>query len=233
MENPSWRKWQAVRLKLINTFSLCNTLILSLARVITLKIISVYQLCVWSLSTLAPPAGLEGDADLQFLLIGGELVKIRSSSWKKSRFFKLQEDCRTFWHESHKTFKRNQTCECRLPLGCMCLHNFFYLNIQKMWRSFIKHPFLWILQVILLGPVHPTVIMNNTSFYYYSVNSEFFLHLSTIACCFTHKTHPSNPTCAPKYLRSSSQMEMTDTAAKDRLETTSVSPDYIFVHVCV
>ncbi|XP_041817003.1 1-phosphatidylinositol 4,5-bisphosphate phosphodiesterase delta-1a isoform X1 [Chelmon rostratus] len=53
--------------------------------------------------------GLEGDADLQFLLIGGELVKIRSSSWKKNRFFKLQEDCKTFWHESHKTFKRNQT----------------------------------------------------------------------------------------------------------------------------
>ncbi|KAM9337409.1 1-phosphatidylinositol 4,5-bisphosphate phosphodiesterase delta-1a isoform 1-T1 [Symphorus nematophorus] len=53
--------------------------------------------------------GLEGDADLQFLLIGGELIKIRSSSWKKSRFFKLQEDCKTFWHESHKAFKRNQT----------------------------------------------------------------------------------------------------------------------------
>uniref|UniRef100_A0AAQ5ZWT2 Phosphoinositide phospholipase C n=1 Tax=Amphiprion ocellaris TaxID=80972 RepID=A0AAQ5ZWT2_AMPOC len=55
------------------------------------------------------PVGLEGDADLQFLLIGGELVKIRSSSWKKNRFYKLQEDCRTLWHESKKTFRRNQT----------------------------------------------------------------------------------------------------------------------------
>ncbi|XP_039983240.1 1-phosphatidylinositol 4,5-bisphosphate phosphodiesterase delta-1a isoform X1 [Xiphias gladius] len=53
--------------------------------------------------------GLEGDTDLQFLLVGGELVKIRSSSWKKNRFFKLQEDCRTLWHESHKMFKKNQT----------------------------------------------------------------------------------------------------------------------------
>ncbi|KAM3860617.1 1-phosphatidylinositol 4,5-bisphosphate phosphodiesterase delta-1a [Diretmus argenteus] len=53
--------------------------------------------------------GLEGDADLQFLLLGGELVKIRSSSWKKSRFYKLQEDCKTMWHESHKAFKNNQT----------------------------------------------------------------------------------------------------------------------------
>ncbi|XP_074478508.1 1-phosphatidylinositol 4,5-bisphosphate phosphodiesterase delta-1a isoform X1 [Sebastes fasciatus] len=53
--------------------------------------------------------GLEGDPDLQFLLVGGDLLKIRSTSWKKNRFFKLQEDCKTLWHESKKTFRRNQT----------------------------------------------------------------------------------------------------------------------------
>ncbi|KAI9521980.1 hypothetical protein NQZ68_040890, partial [Dissostichus eleginoides] len=53
--------------------------------------------------------GLEGDADLNFLLVGGELIKIRSSSWKRNRFFKLQEDCKTLWYESHKTFRKNQT----------------------------------------------------------------------------------------------------------------------------
>ncbi|XP_042254960.1 1-phosphatidylinositol 4,5-bisphosphate phosphodiesterase delta-1a isoform X1 [Thunnus thynnus] len=53
--------------------------------------------------------GLEGDADLQFLLVGGELVKVRSSSWQRNRFYKLQEDCKTLWQESHKAFKRNQT----------------------------------------------------------------------------------------------------------------------------
>eukprot|EP00063_Salmo_salar_P062496 XP_014037331.1 PREDICTED: 1-phosphatidylinositol 4,5-bisphosphate phosphodiesterase delta-1 [Salmo salar] len=53
--------------------------------------------------------GLEGDVDLRFLLVGGELLKVRSSSWKKNRFYKLQEDCTTMWHESHRTFKRNQT----------------------------------------------------------------------------------------------------------------------------
>ncbi|XP_029313599.1 1-phosphatidylinositol 4,5-bisphosphate phosphodiesterase delta-1a isoform X2 [Cottoperca gobio] len=58
---------------------------------------------------IAAKHGLEGDEDLQFLLVGGELVKIRSKSWKKNRFFKLQEDCKTLWHESHKTFRRNQT----------------------------------------------------------------------------------------------------------------------------
>ncbi|KAM9712343.1 1-phosphatidylinositol 4,5-bisphosphate phosphodiesterase delta-1a isoform 2-T2 [Menidia menidia] len=53
--------------------------------------------------------GLEGDADLQFLLNGGHLVKIRSNSWQKNRFYKLQEDCRTLWHESKKFFKRDGT----------------------------------------------------------------------------------------------------------------------------
>ncbi|KAK9527709.1 hypothetical protein VZT92_014248 [Zoarces viviparus] len=53
--------------------------------------------------------GLEGDPDLQFLLVGGELIKIRSSAWKKNRFFKLQEDCKTLWYESHNVFRRKQT----------------------------------------------------------------------------------------------------------------------------
>ncbi|KAI3354820.1 hypothetical protein L3Q82_004629 [Scortum barcoo] len=53
--------------------------------------------------------GFEGDADLQFLLVGGKLIKIRSNSWKKRRFFKLQDDYKTFCHESHKAFRRNQT----------------------------------------------------------------------------------------------------------------------------
>ncbi|KAM6900644.1 1-phosphatidylinositol 4,5-bisphosphate phosphodiesterase delta-1a [Xenentodon cancila] len=53
--------------------------------------------------------GLEGDADLQFLLVGGELIKIRSNSWKKSRIYRLEEDCRTLWHESKKILKKNKT----------------------------------------------------------------------------------------------------------------------------
>ncbi|XP_012671580.2 1-phosphatidylinositol 4,5-bisphosphate phosphodiesterase delta-1a isoform X2 [Clupea harengus] len=53
--------------------------------------------------------GLEGDADLEFLLLGGELQKVRSNSWKKNRFYKLQEDCKTMWHESHKYLKSTQT----------------------------------------------------------------------------------------------------------------------------
>ncbi|KAM8823100.1 1-phosphatidylinositol 4,5-bisphosphate phosphodiesterase delta-1a isoform 2-T2 [Spinachia spinachia] len=58
---------------------------------------------------MAAKHGLDGDPDLQFLLGGGELVKVRSKSWKKNRFFKLQEDCKTLWYESHKKFGRKQT----------------------------------------------------------------------------------------------------------------------------
>ncbi|XP_045907106.1 1-phosphatidylinositol 4,5-bisphosphate phosphodiesterase delta-1-like isoform X1 [Micropterus dolomieu] len=53
--------------------------------------------------------GMEGDTDLKFLLQGGDLLKVRSPSWKKFRHFRLQEDCQTMWHESKKPFRTNQT----------------------------------------------------------------------------------------------------------------------------
>ncbi|KAM3603914.1 uncharacterized protein V6R79_004013 [Siganus canaliculatus] len=52
---------------------------------------------------------MEGDVNLQFLLQGGDLLKVRSSSWKKTRYFRLQEDCKTMWHESKKMFRSNHT----------------------------------------------------------------------------------------------------------------------------
>lgn len=66
-------------------------------------------------------SGMEGDPDLQFLLQGGDLLKVRSSSWKKTRYYRLQEDCKTMWHESKKTFKTKQTCECcpSTPAACV------------------------------------------------------------------------------------------------------------------
>lgn len=56
-------------------------------------------------------AGMDGDPDLNFLLNGAELVKVRSGSWRKARFYKLQEDCKTVWHESKKTLRPKHTCE--------------------------------------------------------------------------------------------------------------------------
>ncbi|KAM9552364.1 1-phosphatidylinositol 4,5-bisphosphate phosphodiesterase delta-1-like [Salvelinus alpinus] len=52
--------------------------------------------------------GLEGDVDLQILLLGGKLMKVKSSSWKKVRMYKLHDDYVTVWHESHRIFKRKQ-----------------------------------------------------------------------------------------------------------------------------
>uniref|UniRef100_A0A8D0CM55 Phosphoinositide phospholipase C n=1 Tax=Scleropages formosus TaxID=113540 RepID=A0A8D0CM55_SCLFO len=62
-----------------------------------------------SLPVFTAQRSLEGDADLQFLLAGGELLKVRSNSWKKNRTFKLQEDCRTIWQESRKAMRSSQT----------------------------------------------------------------------------------------------------------------------------
>ncbi|MCI4390536.1 hypothetical protein PGIGA_G00123720 [Pangasianodon gigas] len=57
----------------------------------------------------ATPQGMDGDPDLNFLLNGAELVKVRSGSWRKVRFYKLQEDCKTVWHESKKTLRPKHT----------------------------------------------------------------------------------------------------------------------------
>ncbi|XP_057681098.1 1-phosphatidylinositol 4,5-bisphosphate phosphodiesterase delta-1a isoform X2 [Corythoichthys intestinalis] len=52
---------------------------------------------------------LDGDPDLQFLIVGGMLTKVRSRSWQKNRFYRLQEDCKTVWHDSNKFFNRKHT----------------------------------------------------------------------------------------------------------------------------
>uniref|UniRef100_A0A8C4SCB9 Phosphoinositide phospholipase C n=1 Tax=Erpetoichthys calabaricus TaxID=27687 RepID=A0A8C4SCB9_ERPCA len=48
---------------------------------------------------------LRYDEHLQFLLKGSNLDKVKSNSWRKPRFFKLQDDCSTIWHESRKLRK--------------------------------------------------------------------------------------------------------------------------------
>lgn len=49
--------------------------------------------------------GLQDDEDLKFLLKGSPLSKIKSASWKRLRFYKLQEDCKTVWHDSKKILR--------------------------------------------------------------------------------------------------------------------------------
>lgn len=69
-----------------------------------------YQLC---------SLGLQDDKDLQALLKGSQLLKVKSSSWRRERFYKLQEDCKTIWQESRKVMRtpESQLCECPRLLG--------------------------------------------------------------------------------------------------------------------
>lgn len=98
-------------------------------------------------------AGLEGDKDLKFLLDGGNLVKIRSGSWQKSRFFRLQEDCETLSYDSQKILKKIKTCKsCVLPglhvlifSVCMCEQNLSRSRASSQQPLWPTHPFAIIL----------------------------------------------------------------------------------------
>lgn len=48
---------------------------------------------------------LQDDEDLKYLLKGSPLSKVKSASWKRSRYYKLQEDCKTVWHDSKKILR--------------------------------------------------------------------------------------------------------------------------------
>uniref|UniRef100_G3U5K1 Phosphoinositide phospholipase C n=1 Tax=Loxodonta africana TaxID=9785 RepID=G3U5K1_LOXAF len=67
--------------------------------------------------------GLQNDEDLRALLKGSQLLKVKSSSWRRERFYKLQEDCKTIWQESRKVMRtpESQLCESvmqpRLEMG--------------------------------------------------------------------------------------------------------------------
>lgn len=69
--------------------------------------VASYELC-------PPPLGLQNDEDLQALLKGTQLLKVKSNSWRRERFYKLQEDCKTIWQESRKVMRspESQLCEC-------------------------------------------------------------------------------------------------------------------------
>uniref|UniRef100_A0A672NZD2 Phosphoinositide phospholipase C n=1 Tax=Sinocyclocheilus grahami TaxID=75366 RepID=A0A672NZD2_SINGR len=68
---------------------------------------------------IAGDNSLEGDPDLQFLLKGGDLLKVKSRSWRKTRYFRLNEDCKTVWQQTSKTFKSDSSCKCLFSLEDM------------------------------------------------------------------------------------------------------------------
>ncbi|XP_072108185.1 1-phosphatidylinositol 4,5-bisphosphate phosphodiesterase delta-1a isoform X1 [Mobula birostris] len=54
--------------------------------------------------------GFIEDEDIKAMLKGSSMQKIKSSTWMKPRFYKLQDDCQTVWYDSQKILKsaRNQ-----------------------------------------------------------------------------------------------------------------------------
>lgn len=94
-----------------------------------------YQLC---------PLGLQDDKDLQALLKGGQLLKVKSNSWRRERFYKLQEDCKTIWQESRKVMRtpESQLCECpglRGRAGCGTYAWMGKLTLAGVGRVKVSH----------------------------------------------------------------------------------------------
>lgn len=56
-------------------------------------------------------AGSEVDADLQSMQVGSVMRKVKSRTWKKQRYFRLQDDCATIWYKSKKAGNAQSTCK--------------------------------------------------------------------------------------------------------------------------
>ncbi|XP_023670584.1 1-phosphatidylinositol 4,5-bisphosphate phosphodiesterase delta-4 [Paramormyrops kingsleyae] len=52
---------------------------------------------------------IQGDDNLQSMIVGTVMRKIKSRTWKKQRYFKLQEDCMTIWYKSKKAGNAHST----------------------------------------------------------------------------------------------------------------------------
>lgn len=58
--------------------------------------------------------GIQLTDTLEQMQQGTLMRKVKSKSWKKQRYFKLQEDCMTIWYQSKRTGKTESACEYQL-----------------------------------------------------------------------------------------------------------------------
>uniref|UniRef100_A0A8D3C737 Phosphoinositide phospholipase C n=1 Tax=Scophthalmus maximus TaxID=52904 RepID=A0A8D3C737_SCOMX len=54
-------------------------------------------------------SGIAEDDNLQSMLVGAVMRKIKSRTWKKQRYFKLEDDCMTIWYKSKKAGNAHST----------------------------------------------------------------------------------------------------------------------------
>ncbi|XP_026120679.1 1-phosphatidylinositol 4,5-bisphosphate phosphodiesterase delta-4-like isoform X1 [Carassius auratus] len=52
---------------------------------------------------------IQADDDLKSMYVGTVMRKIKSRTWKKQRYFRLQEDCMTIWYKSKKAGNAHST----------------------------------------------------------------------------------------------------------------------------
>uniref|UniRef100_A0A671SCD3 Phosphoinositide phospholipase C n=1 Tax=Sinocyclocheilus anshuiensis TaxID=1608454 RepID=A0A671SCD3_9TELE len=52
---------------------------------------------------------IQADDDLKSMFVGTVMRKIKSRTWKKQRYFRLQEDCMTIWYKSKKAGNAHST----------------------------------------------------------------------------------------------------------------------------
>ncbi|GAA6071495.1 1-phosphatidylinositol 4,5-bisphosphate phosphodiesterase delta-4 [Tachysurus ichikawai] len=55
------------------------------------------------------------DADLQSMQVGSVMRKVKSRTWKKQRYFRLQDDFATIWYKSKKAGNAQSTCKLSWP----------------------------------------------------------------------------------------------------------------------
>uniref|UniRef100_A0A8C1J419 Phosphoinositide phospholipase C n=1 Tax=Cyprinus carpio TaxID=7962 RepID=A0A8C1J419_CYPCA len=53
-----------------------------------------------SFPVLSCSSGIQADDDLKSMFVGTVMRKIKSRTWKKQRYFRLQEDCMTIWYKN-------------------------------------------------------------------------------------------------------------------------------------
>uniref|UniRef100_A0A8C1J4X0 Phosphoinositide phospholipase C n=1 Tax=Cyprinus carpio TaxID=7962 RepID=A0A8C1J4X0_CYPCA len=53
------------------------------------------------------------------MFVGTVMRKIKSRTWKKQRYFRLQEDCMTIWYKSKKAGNAHSTCKYSFPLNAI------------------------------------------------------------------------------------------------------------------
>ncbi|KAI7791219.1 putative 1-phosphatidylinositol 4 [Triplophysa rosa] len=58
---------------------------------------------------LEPTGCIQADDNLKSMIVGTVMRKIKSRTWKKQRYFRLQDDCMTIWYKSKKAGNAHST----------------------------------------------------------------------------------------------------------------------------